>query len=171
MTVSLLANENTVREALREVIDPELGENLVDLGLIYGITIADASGTVVRTIKAPRNQGISRVWWNFRGDLTKPAKLRTSPEYAEWFKVPLEGRNAPTVGRMGVLQPPGTYTVKIAGTNESQQLVLRRDPNQLDAAEAGLTENVALERQIVADMDAAVTMVPATMGVSVLPAA
>jgi DNA-binding FrmR family transcriptional regulator len=123
------------------------------------ITIADASGAVVRTLKAPRNAGINRVWWNLRGDLTKQAKIRTSPEYAEWFKVPLEGRNAPTIGRLGVLQPPGTYTVRIAGTSESQQLVLKRDPNQLDAPDAGLTENVALERQITTDMDAAVTMI------------
>ena len=123
------------------------------------LTITDASGALVRTIKAPRNAGINRVWWNLRGDLTKQAKIRTSPEYAEWFKVPLEGRNAPTVGRLGVLQPPGTYTVRIAGTNESQQLVVRRDPNQADVADAALAENVALDRQIVADMDAAVTMI------------
>ncbi len=34
-----------VEEALRLVIDPELGFNIVDLGLIYEIT-ADAAGTV-----------------------------------------------------------------------------------------------------------------------------
>lgn len=28
-------------EALRDVIDPELGINVVDLGLIYGVSIAD----------------------------------------------------------------------------------------------------------------------------------
>jgi hypothetical protein len=123
------------------------------------ITIADASGVVVRTIKAPKNAGINRVWWNLRGDLTKQAKIRTSPEYAEWYKVPLEGRNAPTLGRVGVLQPPGAYTVRIAGTSESQQLILKRDPNQLDAPDAGLTENVAASRQIASDLDAAVTMI------------
>src|SRR6185503_4703781 len=70
------------------------------------ITISDASGTVVRTLKAPRNAGINRVWWNLRSDPTKQAKIRTSPEYAPWFSVSLEGRDAPTVGRLGVLQPP-----------------------------------------------------------------
>src|SRR5205823_8896473 len=98
------------------------------------ITISDASRAGVRAMKGPRNAGINRVWWNLRGDLTKQAKLRTSPEYASWFSVPLEGRNAPTVGRLGVLEPPGTYTVRIAGTSESQPLILRKDPNT-DATE------------------------------------
>ena len=122
------------------------------------ITIADAGGVVVRTIKAPRNAGINRVWWNLRGDLTKQAKIRTSPEYASWFTVTLEGRNAPSVGRVGVLEPPGTYTVRMAGTSESQSLVLRKDPNT-DATEAALTDNVALQRQVVTDLDGAVTMI------------
>jgi metal-sulfur cluster biosynthetic enzyme len=37
--------ETALREALRQVIDPELGINIVDLGLVYGI---DIQGTRVR---------------------------------------------------------------------------------------------------------------------------
>src|SRR4029079_15167236 len=81
------------------------------------------------------------------------------PEYAEWYKVPLAGRNAPTVRRIGVLEPPGTYTVKIAVAKRSQQLVLRRDPNQQDASDAGLAQTVALQKQIASDLDAAVAMI------------
>jgi metal-sulfur cluster biosynthetic enzyme len=33
--------EDTVREALKQVIDPELFVNIVDLGLIYDVTIAE----------------------------------------------------------------------------------------------------------------------------------
>jgi metal-sulfur cluster biosynthetic enzyme len=32
-----------VTEALKDVVDPELGINVVDLGLIYGVTVDDAS--------------------------------------------------------------------------------------------------------------------------------
>jgi metal-sulfur cluster biosynthetic enzyme len=44
-----LADEDDVREALKDVVDPELGINVVDLGLIYGVSVdrADESSTAV----------------------------------------------------------------------------------------------------------------------------
>lgn len=36
--------EDTVREALKQVIDPELFVNIVDLGLIYGVAVAETDG-------------------------------------------------------------------------------------------------------------------------------
>ena len=46
---------NTITEAavwdvLRQVIDPEIGCNIVDLGLVYGITIEGARVTVQMTL-------------------------------------------------------------------------------------------------------------------------
>lgn len=35
-----------VEEAMRDVVDPELGINVVDLGLVYGIAVDDAEETV-----------------------------------------------------------------------------------------------------------------------------
>ena len=36
-----------VEEALRDVVDPELGINVVDLGLIYGITVDSESTAII----------------------------------------------------------------------------------------------------------------------------
>lgn len=45
--------EGAVREALREVYDPELGWSIVDLGLVYGITARDGHVEVVMTMTTP----------------------------------------------------------------------------------------------------------------------
>ncbi len=46
--------EDDVKDALKDVIDPELGYNIVDLGLIYGVTINDDSTVdIVMTMTTP----------------------------------------------------------------------------------------------------------------------
>jgi metal-sulfur cluster biosynthetic enzyme len=40
-------NLDDVLEAMRDVVDPELGINVVDLGLVYGVTIDDDNTAVV----------------------------------------------------------------------------------------------------------------------------
>ena len=42
-----------LREALRDVFDPELGYNIVDLGLIYDIAIEDTQATITMTMTTP----------------------------------------------------------------------------------------------------------------------
>lgn len=39
--------DEDVLEALRDVVDPELGINVVDLGLIYGVHVEDDSSVIV----------------------------------------------------------------------------------------------------------------------------
>ena len=39
MTGQLTPDTEDVLEALRDVVDPELGVNVVDLGLVYGATV------------------------------------------------------------------------------------------------------------------------------------
>ena len=41
------ANVADVEEALRDVVDPELGINVVDLGLVYGITVDPQNHAVI----------------------------------------------------------------------------------------------------------------------------
>jgi metal-sulfur cluster biosynthetic enzyme len=45
-----IIDEASVREALRQVIDPELGCNIVDLGLVYGIAIDGPKVSVTMTL-------------------------------------------------------------------------------------------------------------------------
>ena len=39
-----------IEEALRDVVDPELGFNVVDLGLVYGIAVDDRIATIDMTL-------------------------------------------------------------------------------------------------------------------------
>ncbi len=48
-----MINEEQVMNALRSVIDPEIGLNIVDLGLIYDIIIEEAMITVTMTLTTP----------------------------------------------------------------------------------------------------------------------
>lgn len=51
MTTTMTSlDENAVLQALRQVIDPELGCNLVDLGLIYSTEIDDGRVRVAMTL-------------------------------------------------------------------------------------------------------------------------
>lgn len=43
----------TVRSALRQVIDPEVGINIVDLGLVYRIDVAPEQVTIDMTMTSP----------------------------------------------------------------------------------------------------------------------
>jgi metal-sulfur cluster biosynthetic enzyme len=45
--------EDVVRETLRTIIDPELGVNIVDLGLIYTIEINEGAVVVKMTLTSP----------------------------------------------------------------------------------------------------------------------
>ncbi|GAA3977897.1 hypothetical protein GCM10023085_70380 [Actinomadura viridis] len=42
--------EEEILEALRDVVDPELGINVVDLGLVYGVNLADDVATLDMTL-------------------------------------------------------------------------------------------------------------------------
>ena len=52
MTAAMI-DEATIGQALRQVMDPELDCNIVDLGLVYDITVNAAKVTVAMTLTTP----------------------------------------------------------------------------------------------------------------------
>jgi metal-sulfur cluster biosynthetic enzyme len=52
-TLSSLVDDNMIMDLMYEVYDPELGINVVDLGLIYGVSIEGDSVTVTMTLTTP----------------------------------------------------------------------------------------------------------------------
>ena len=48
-----MPTEEAIRNALRSVIDPEVGLNVIDLGLVYGIDVAPGRVRVAMTMTTP----------------------------------------------------------------------------------------------------------------------
>jgi len=89
------------------------------LGEVSGdaqITIADAAGATIRTLKGTTARGINRVWWDLRS--TESAASNRGM-----------GFGAP--GRENPYVEPGTYAVKlvVGGQEHVTKLTLRKDPN------------------------------------------
>lgn len=67
MTQETTLTQDVVFDALRQVNDPELGINLVDLGLIYGVEIEGDKVQIDMTLTTPgcpMHSFIARQAWN-----------------------------------------------------------------------------------------------------------
>jgi metal-sulfur cluster biosynthetic enzyme len=51
--LGLVVDQESLTEALREVIDPELGVNVVDLGLVYDAQVTDGVAHILITTTTP----------------------------------------------------------------------------------------------------------------------
>ncbi|MBK5187995.1 MAG: hypothetical protein JJD97_07095 [Gemmatimonadaceae bacterium] len=124
------------------------------------LTIANAAGTIVRTLKAPAKAGLNRTYWDLHSERTKEPLVRASPLYSEWFEVKEAGEKAPGIGRYAVLEPPGTYTVTLryAGVQESQPLVILKD-SLSGGSEQEIAAQMQTEGAIVADINDVVTQI------------
>ncbi len=68
MTTTMI-DENIVLETLRQVVDPELDCNIVDLGLVYGIAIEGSKITVTMTLTTPGCPMHDSIAWGVRSAL------------------------------------------------------------------------------------------------------
>ena len=48
-----MATDTDIREALRHVVDPEIGVNIVDLGLVYRIEVEGGRARIAMTMTSP----------------------------------------------------------------------------------------------------------------------
>jgi metal-sulfur cluster biosynthetic enzyme len=53
MTAPTALTEDTARQALRQVKDPELDMNIIDLGLVYDVEVAGGEVRVKMTLTSP----------------------------------------------------------------------------------------------------------------------
>jgi hypothetical protein len=137
------------------------------------ITILDAEGKTVRTLKTeenadgeegdeesgrgaepfkvPKKPGINRIWWDLRYDKPAEVKLWTPTVDHEHANVEPKGWRAfpPGRNRRGPLAGPGIYTVKVkvTGREFSQELAVLKDPNT-----AGTADNVVAQTKLILEI-------------------
>ena len=64
-----LIDEAAILQTLRQVIDPELGCNIVDLGLVYNVAIAGTKVSVVMTLTTPGCPMHESIQWGVQNAL------------------------------------------------------------------------------------------------------
>jgi len=113
------------------------------------ITIADAKGQVVRTLDGSKAAGVNRVMWDLRSAPSKSIVYRTSPLYAPDVRVGPDGTRPGGGGQMRVLEPPGTYTVKlaVAGRTYTEPLTVLKDPHS-----AGTEAEIEAQHRMLLDL-------------------
>jgi metal-sulfur cluster biosynthetic enzyme len=50
MTTATVPSRDEIDEAMRDVVDPELGINVVDLGLVYDVRVEEGDGGAIVTL-------------------------------------------------------------------------------------------------------------------------
>ena len=124
------------------------------------ITIADATGKLIRTLKGTNRAGVNRVYWDLEDEPSPQLRLLTPPMYAEYIQVGPDGRPAEGTGRLSILQAPGTYTVKltVGGAEQTRTLEVRKDPHS-GGTEAEIAEQNRFLSAVKADLETAAAAV------------
>ena len=107
-----------------------LSEGMAEREPAATLTIRDAAGEVVRTVRGPTDGGVNRVYWDLQYEDTDPIEMRTTPLYADWVDLGPE-RVRRTGGGVEMLAPPGIYavTLEVAGQSRTANLEVLKDPN------------------------------------------
>ena len=124
------------------------------------VAIEDGSGQLIRTLTAPRNAGLNRIYWDLRHAPSKEVRLRTSPLFAPDIEVGPDGFRPGGGARLSLLAAPGTYTVRLTtgGKDLMQKLEVRKDPNS-GGTEAEITEQMKMLVDLRRDLDQATDMI------------
>jgi len=76
--MNISESEALVVECLKEVVDPELGINVVDLGLVYGVTVTEEMDvTIDMTLTTPACPMTDQIEWGTQTALADVAKSVT----------------------------------------------------------------------------------------------
>jgi len=123
------------------------------------VSIVDAEGHLVRTLEGTKASGVNRVVWDLRSEPTSEVRLRTSPLYAPDVAVGPQGWRSGG-GQMTLLEPPGTYTVKLSagGRDVTQPLVVNKDPHS-EGTEAEIKQQRVMLLELRKDAEATAAMV------------
>jgi photosystem II stability/assembly factor-like uncharacterized protein len=113
------------------------------------IQIRNAKGETVRTLEGTKKAGINRIHWDLEGEPSTQIQLRMKPLYADWIEMGPEGWRAAAVGRISVLQPPGTYTVslEVGGKELTRSLRVLKDPHS-----EGTDEDIRLQTEMLQEL-------------------
>ncbi|MEO7271003.1 MAG: sialidase [Vicinamibacterales bacterium] len=131
--------------------------------------IADASGTVVRTVEVPGRAGLNRLSWDLRYEAPRLVALRTTPPENPniWSEPRFAGQDTRPIthwglsqAQVGPLAAPGKYTLKVTtgGQTLSQPFEVLKDP-QIVSSDADLVASTEMQKRIVKDLNETSDMV------------
>ncbi|MGE0443551.1 MAG: sialidase, partial [Gemmatimonadales bacterium] len=166
-----------VEPPMTAVYDPVVGQNPASGALLtfwlaaepadsVTLTVSDAAGAVVRSLKVKGRAGLNRTNWDLRSDDSRKITMRTAPLYAPEFTTAAAGRPSPSINPVALLAAPGRYTVTLtaAGTSMSQPLEVRKDPNTT-GTERTIAEQTALATELRGQLDGVADMVNSLEGI------
>jgi photosystem II stability/assembly factor-like uncharacterized protein len=134
------------------------------------LEVLDASGGVVRTLKARTRTGYNRVAWDLRYDGPKQVELKTTPPDNPriWDEPRFKGKTTRPIVHWGIDSPervgplalPGTYSIRltVGGQAYTQSLDIVEDPS-LSSSDADLAASTATQLRIRDDINAAVDLI------------